>query len=84
MYGAGIYHNGELIDWGVKLGLIDKSGAWYAYKGDKIGQGKANAAKFLSENKDIADEIESAIRAQTLTASKPVEVPVEEAQEAGE
>ena len=84
MYGSGIYHNGELIDWGVKLGLIDKSGAWYAYKGDKIGQGKANAAKFLSDNKDIADEIEAAIRAQTLTTAKPAEAPVAETQDAGE
>jgi recombination protein RecA len=50
MYGAGIYHMGEVIDWGVKLNLVDKSGAWYAYKGDKIGQGKANAARFLEEN----------------------------------
>src|SRR5210317_1040845 len=72
LYGSGIYHNGELIDWGVKLGLIDKSGAWYAYKGDKIGQGKANAAKFLSENSEIANEIESQIRAQTMAVVKPV------------
>ena len=50
MYGAGIYHMGEVLDWGVKLNLVDKSGAWYAYKGDKIGQGKANAAKFPDEN----------------------------------
>jgi len=71
LYGSGIYHNGELIDWGVKLGLIDKSGAWYAYKGDKIGQGKANAAKFLSENSEIANEIESQIRAQTMALVKP-------------
>lgn len=46
MYGSGIYHMGEVIDWGVKLNLVDKSGAWYAYKGDKIGQGKANASRF--------------------------------------
>ena len=66
MYGKGIYHMGEVIDWGVKLNLIDKSGAWYAYKGDKIGQGKANAARFLEENADIAQEIESQIRHQTM------------------
>lgn len=66
MYGAGIYHMGEVIDWGVKLNLVDKSGAWYAYKGDKIGQGKANAARFLEENPAIASEIENQIRHQTM------------------
>lgn len=66
MYGAGIYHMGEVIDWGVKLNLVDKSGAWYAYKGDKIGQGKANAARFLEENPEIANEIENQIRHQTM------------------
>ena len=66
MYGVGIYQMGEVIDWGVKLNLIDKSGAWYAYKGDKIGQGKANAAKFLGDNAAVAKEIEDQIRAQLL------------------
>ena len=50
MYGVGIYQMGEVIDWGVKLNLIDKSGAWYAYKGEKIGQGKANAARFQGKS----------------------------------
>ncbi len=62
LYGKGIYRLGELIDLGVKQGLVDKSGAWYAYGGNKIGQGKANAAKFLEENPDIAEQIESQIR----------------------
>ena len=66
MYGQGINRLGEVVDLGVKQGLVDKSGAWYAYKGDKIGQGKANAAKFLSENPSIADEIEGKIRQQLL------------------
>ena len=66
MYGGGIYHMGEVIDWGVKLTLIDKSGAWYAYKGDKIGQGKANASKFLEENAAVAKEIEDQIRHQMM------------------
>ena len=66
MYGAGIYHMGEVIDWGVKLNLVDKSGAWYAYKGDKIGQGKANASKFLEENAAVAKEIEDQIRHQMM------------------
>ena len=69
MYGSGIYHMGELIDWGVKLNLLDKSGAWYSYKGDKIGQGKANSARFLEENQSIADEIESKIRGELLAVT---------------
>ena len=66
MYGQGIYHMGEVIDLGVKQGLIDKAGAWYSYNGDRIGQGKANAARYLEENKDIADDIESKIRSELL------------------
>ncbi|WP_432471934.1 recombinase RecA [Amphritea sp. HPY] len=71
LYGEGIYHMGEVIDLGVKEGLVDKSGAWYAYKGDKIGQGKANAAKFLVENPEIANEIESIIRDKLLSVPEP-------------
>ncbi|GAA5525629.1 protein RecA [Microbulbifer aestuariivivens] len=66
MYGQGINLLGEIVDYGVKLGLIDKAGAWYSYKGDKIGQGKANAVKFLKENQGIRDEIEGQLRAQLL------------------
>ena len=66
MYGSGIYHMGEVIDWGVKLNLVDKSGAWYAYKGDKIGQGKANASRFLEEYSAVAKEIEDQIRHQMM------------------
>ncbi|HCW90646.1 MAG TPA: recombinase RecA, partial [Marinobacter sp.] len=62
MYGKGIYHMAEVLDMGVKEGFVDKSGAWYAYNGDKIGQGKANACKFLEENLDIAKEIEAKVR----------------------
>jgi recombination protein RecA len=67
MYGHGIHHLGEVIDLGVKQGLIEKSGAWYAYKGEKIGQGKKNVALFLEENSGIADEVECLIRKQLLT-----------------
>lgn len=73
LYGKGIYHMGEIIDLGVKLELVGKAGAWYSYKGDKIGQGKANAARYLEENSAIAEEIEAAIRAQLLDGLKPVE-----------
>ncbi|WP_067867183.1 recombinase RecA [Neptuniibacter marinus] len=69
MYGRGIYHMGEVIDLGVKEKLVDKSGAWYAYNGDKIGQGKANAAKFLEENREIANEIETELRKRLLAAA---------------
>ena len=66
MYGQGIYRMGEVIDLGVKLNLLDKSGAWYAYNGEKIGQGKKNAATYLEENPEIAKEVEDKIRAQLL------------------
>ena len=67
MYGKGIYHMGEVIDLGVKIGLVEKSGAWYAYAGNKIGQGKANAARFLTDNPEIAQEIEAAVRLEYLS-----------------
>lgn len=76
MYGKGIYHMAEVLDMGVKEGFVDKSGAWYAYKGDKIGQGKQNACEYLRENPAIAEEIETEIRARLLpdpTAEAPVE-----------
>ena len=66
MYGQGIYHMGELIDLGVKQGLVNKAGAWYSYQGDKIGQGKANAAQYLKDNPAIAEEIEGQIREALL------------------
>jgi recombination protein RecA len=69
LYGKGIYRMGEVIDLGVKLGLIEKSGAWYSHKGEKIGQGKANAAKFLEDNPVVCESIEGEIRRQLLSAS---------------
>lgn len=71
MYGKGIYHMGEVIDLGVKEGLVDKAGAWYAYNGDKIGQGKANASQYLEDNPQIAEEIETELRARLLTSQLP-------------
>jgi recombination protein RecA len=62
LYGEGISREGEIIDMGVQAQVVDKSGAWYAYKGEKIGQGKDNAREFLRENPDIAVEIENRIR----------------------
>ncbi|NBQ92108.1 MAG: recombinase RecA [Betaproteobacteria bacterium] len=62
LYGEGISREGEIIDMGVQAQVVDKSGAWYAYKGEKIGQGKDNAREFLRENPDVAVEIENRIR----------------------
>ena len=62
LYGEGISREGEIIDMGVAAKVLDKSGAWYAYKGEKIGQGKDNAREFLKENPDIAHEIENRVR----------------------
>ncbi|WP_313522596.1 recombinase RecA [Stutzerimonas kunmingensis] len=69
LYGKGIYRNGEVIDLGVQQGLVEKSGAWYAYKGNKIGQGKANAAKYLEDNPEIGQEIEQQIRDKLLVVA---------------
>ena len=62
LYGEGISREGEIIDMGVIAKVVDKSGAWYAYNGEKIGQGKDNAREFLKENPDIAVEIENKVR----------------------
>ena len=63
MYGVGISKVGELVDLGVKAGIVEKSGSWYSYDGARIGQGRESAKTFLTENRDIADKIEAAIRA---------------------
>lgn len=62
MFGEGVSREGELIDYGVKLDIIDKSGAWFSYKASKLGQGRENAKAFLKENPAIADEITQAIQ----------------------
>jgi recombination protein RecA len=66
MYGEGISRQGEIITLGVQQGIIDKSGAWYSYNGDRIGQGKDNVRGFLKENPDMAADIEGQIRAKLL------------------
>ena len=66
LYGEGTSREGELIDLGVKLGMIDKAGAWYSYKDDRIGQGKDNSRTFLKEHPEIAAEIDARIRAELL------------------
>ena len=69
LYGKGIYRNGEIIDLGVQLGLLEKSGAWYSYQGNKIGQGKANSAKYLEDNPEVARTIEGLIREKLLVSN---------------
>ena len=66
LYGEGISRAGEIIDLGVKANIVDKSGAWYSYNGDRIGQGKDNARQFLKDNPAIMQEIESRIRAELM------------------
>ena len=66
LYGQGINRLGEIVDYGVKLGLVDKAGAWYSYNGDKIGQGKANAMQYLRDNPEIAEFLEQKIKAELL------------------
>ena len=68
LYGKGIYRNGEIIDLGVQLGLLEKSGAWYSYQGSKIGQGKANAAKYLDDNQEVRSTLDKAIREKLLVS----------------
>jgi recombination protein RecA len=71
MYGEGISKVGELVDLGVTAGVVEKSGSWYSYNGERIGQGRDKAKEFLKQNKDMADSIEAAIRANSgLIAAK--------------
>jgi recombination protein RecA len=78
LYGEGISREGELIDLGVKHGIVEKSGAWYSYGEDRIGQGKDNVREFLKQNPDIAGEIETRLRTLLLPTRN---APVAEAEE---
>lgn len=68
LYGCGISKEGELLDLGVKHKLIDKAGAWYSYNGEKIGQGKSNAIKYIQEHPEISDTVENKLRGLLLNA----------------
>jgi recombination protein RecA len=70
MYGAGISRVGELIDIGVQHGLVEKSGSWYSYNGERIGQGKENARTFLTQHPEIAQEIDAKLREKLLPARR--------------
>ena len=78
LYGHGISREGEVIDHGVAQGIIEKSGSWYSYNGDRVGQGKENARAFLIEHSDIAAEIEAKIRDRLLPKKTLTEVPAAE------
>jgi len=71
MYGQGISREGEIIELASAQNIIDKSGAWYSYKGNRIGQGKDNVRTFLQNNKEIAREIEDQVRAKLLPPKQP-------------
>ena len=73
LYGEGISKEGEIIDLGVAEGFVEKSGSWYSFNGNRIGQGRENAKKFLLDNKDIADEIEGMIRKKNSTSEEEQE-----------
>ena len=73
MYGKGISKVGELVDLGAKAGVVEKSGAWYAYKGEKIGQGRENAKTYLQKNPEVAVEIEKIIRDKAAAITKELE-----------
>jgi recombination protein RecA len=62
LYGEGISREGEILELGVNAGIVEKSGAWYAYKKDRVGQGKDNAREYLKEHPELAAEIEARIR----------------------
>ena len=66
MYGEGASKLGELVDLGADAGILEKSGAWYAYKGEKVGQGKENVKEWLKQNPKMAEEIEKQVRAYVL------------------
>jgi len=74
LYGQGISREGEIIDMGVEQKLIEKSGAWYSYQGEKVGQGKDNAREFMREHREMAQEIEAQIR-QNLGIKSPFAAP---------
>jgi recombination protein RecA len=75
LYGEGISKTGELLDFGVKLGIVEKSGSWYAYQGQKMGQGREAARQFLKETPHIAQAIEQAIRQDTSGTLTELETP---------
>ena len=77
IYGEGISKSGELLDIGAKIGVVEKSGAWYSFEGNKIGQGKEAARQYLKDNPAVADKIEAMIRNNGDLVSEATDVIVE-------
>jgi recombination protein RecA len=76
LYGEGISREGDLLDLAVNSNILEKSGSWFSYKGERIGQGRENARAFLKENKDTMAKLDTEVRkALGLTASTPVPIP---------
>ena len=84
MYGEGISKRGELIDLGVKAGVVEKSGAWFSYDSQRIGQGRENAKAFLKDHPDVADSIEKRVRDQSIVVERAMIAAPEEDAEAAE
>jgi recombination protein RecA len=74
MYGEGISKIGEILDLGVKAGLVEKSGAWFSYDSIRIGQGRENSKNYLKENPDVAERLERAIRSRTAEVAEEMMV----------
>lgn len=83
LYGEGISREGSLIDLGVDAGLVKKSGAWYTYEGDQLGQGKENARVFLKDNPDLANELEKRIK-ETMGIGAQIDMPADDREDAAE
>ncbi|CFW28965.1 recombinase A [Bordetella pertussis] len=81
MYGSGISREGEIIDLGVQANVVDKSGAWYSYSGNRIGQGKDNVREYLKEHKEMAIEIENKVRENQGIVSRAATFPASEAED---
>ena len=73
MYGEGVSKLSSIIDMGVELEIVDKSGAWFSYDGNRLGQGKENAKQSLKDNPQLAEEIEGKIRAKLIESQQPAE-----------
>jgi recombination protein RecA len=82
MYGTGISREGEIVELGVAQNLVEKSGSWYSYKGERIGQGKDNARAYLQQHPETAREIEEALRARLLPTRRAEAAKGETAEEA--
>jgi recombination protein RecA len=82
IYGQGISKEGSLLDVGVDVGLVKKSGAWFTYDGDQLGQGRENARNFLRDNPELAREIEEKIKAQLGVGLPPTPTPEPDADKA--